>query len=585
MIENLNEENSIEKEKSRIELVQEKRLKMIREQVEKAKDPLNYETYNVLTLKKTNVFCARKKGVKHVLEHSQCQDYVLSEEINGCLVLAVADGLGSCSKSDIGSKLACEAVMETFKLASNKCKNENQLIKRVLSTTFRQKLVGIWKSNVLKELRIENLKTNYNERDEFNKYASTILFAILTKNWIVTGNLGDGQILIFNDDFGVKLRLHSPKTSTVVRCLANEKCVKEDFQINKYPRNAFNGVLISTDGIYESMDKSTHFYNYALQMKERFINSNPLAPYQAFCYQELGEEYKDFSEMRTQDDCTIALAIDKKVITSDYQMIYKNILDHAQFALLKRWNENCILFNCKDDENYFNILVSNNKKINQISSFKSAILLKPINTWHEGKYEFSKYMDDNLDSLEFLYHNGKLRINKNNFNESEIFIKTVYLKIIELKKELNTLDFELNSSAIFNILFDGKEIYVREDAFQKINKRKAFEIDDVDRCFENVLGLLKVGEFERLIFDIGYIDKGIKYPKFDSSSEEMLFQIINEEGSLKIKNISETTWKLENGDIVLPNCSLELKESFEFALIDKQDNVLEKCRYISKEEL
>ena len=76
---------------------------------------------------------------------------------------------------------------------------------------------------------------------EFSKYGSTIMFAVITEHWIVVGNLGDGQILVFNDFYGVKLRVHAPKESTKVRCLVNERCVREDFLTAKYPRDLFNG--------------------------------------------------------------------------------------------------------------------------------------------------------------------------------------------------------------------------------------------------------------------------------------------------------------------------------------------------------
>lgn len=100
------------------------------------------------------------------------------------------------------------------------------------------------------------------------------MYAVITQNWIVVGNLGDGQIMVFNDCYGVKLRVHAPKDSSRVRCLANERCAREDFSVAKYPRSCFNGVLLSSDGIYESLDKSNHYYDYCIQLKKDFLKGH-----------------------------------------------------------------------------------------------------------------------------------------------------------------------------------------------------------------------------------------------------------------------------------------------------------------------
>ena len=265
----------------------DRHLQVIEEQLENAKDPTTYETYDFAESeadKKLKLFTARRKGIKHVLEKTPCQDYCLATSVNGCTILADADGVSSCEHSDIGSKLACDAVVKTVAMASKLCPNEDTLIERLMSVLFREKLVSIWVKLVMEEVSKKNIQSSVERLKEFSKYGSTIMFAVITGNWIVVGNLGDGQILVFNDYYGIKLRVHTPKDSSRVRCLANECCAREDLQIAKYPRKLFNGVLLSTDGMYESFDKGTLFYDYAIQMKHRFFNRLSPEPYQAFCY-------------------------------------------------------------------------------------------------------------------------------------------------------------------------------------------------------------------------------------------------------------------------------------------------------------
>ena len=176
------------------------------------------------------------------------------------------------------------------------------------------------------------------------------MFAVITKNWIVVGNLGDGQALVFNDQYGVKLRLHLPKWDSRVRCLTNARCAREDFQIAKYPRALFNGVLLSTDGLYESFDKGNLFFDYGIQMKERFLGRTPCEPYQAFCYKEKGEPYKDISKMRTGDDCSISVALDEHEVSSGYDAMMASILRHAQAAVFNRWSLDGMSFYAKQDD-------------------------------------------------------------------------------------------------------------------------------------------------------------------------------------------------------------------------------------------
>ena len=216
------------------------------------------------------LFTDRKRGSMHVKANMPCQDYCMTAESAGCTILAAADGVSSCEHSDIGSHLACEAAIRTAEVTVKSCKDEEQLVKRLLSVTFREKLVSTWIAMVMEEMKKADLSSAAEQMAEFYKYGSTLMFAVIMENWYVVGNLGDGQILLFNDTFGVKLRVHPPKESSKVRCLVNERCAREDFQVAKFARKDFNGILLSTDGIYESMEPGTHFYQYAIQMKKRF---------------------------------------------------------------------------------------------------------------------------------------------------------------------------------------------------------------------------------------------------------------------------------------------------------------------------
>lgn len=575
----------------RLRKIREEHLKEIRDQVEEAKNPASYESYDGTVSQadgRIKLFIARRKGNSHVKSKTPCQDYCLATSVNGCTVLADADGVGSCEHADIGSQLACEAVVLAVKAATESCGGEDEIVRRLLTVSFRNRLVNIWKTSVLKTIGNAGGLLPGNWLKEFGKYGSTIMFAVMTENWIVVGNLGDGQVLVFNDHCGIKLRVHGPKYSSKVRCLLNERCAREDFLVAKYPRNSFNGVLLSTDGIYESFDQGNIFFSFCKQAKERFLARIPCEPYQAFCYQENGEPYKDFSRMRSEDDCSLAMAIDERKVESNYETVIASILQHAPDAVLKhwRWSQECMSFYLQNDVGAANVVVS--RKISAIAlpeKLKTAVLETPTETWREGDLLFSKYADDNLSTIELMRCDGMLRRDRHNPTESGQRILKVYLQLRNLQNELSELGLELNSSALFNIAFDGNLLHLRKEALKSISPgQPKMDLAGIADCFSHLLGILESGGRQSPLFDIGYLDKGCKHYRFADSPEE-LAQLVWKNKKTHLANISPYSWKCNDGHLLSSGESVELSKKMTFTLLGNQEEELESYNYIPKELL
>lgn len=574
---------------SKTEAKLKKHLQIINEQLEKAKDPATYETYNFTEStadKRIKLFTVRKKGTKHVLEKTPCQDYCLATSVNGCTILADADGVSSCEYSDVGSKLACDAVVKTVEIASKSCSDENTLVSRLLSVSFREKLVSMWIKLVMEEVNKTRSLSSSDQLKEFSKYGSTIMFAIITENWIVVGNLGDGQILVFNDYYGIKLRVHAPKESSKVRCLANERCAREDFQVEKYPRSLFNGVLLSTDGMYESLDKGNHFYNYAIQMKRRFFDRLSPEPYQAFCYKEVGEPYKDFSAMRTQDDCSVVLAVENSDLDIDYLKVKQSILNNSQACLLRRQSSDCMSFYAKYDDGYVDVVVTPLQSEFEKLILNTAEVEKAIKTWRDEKYSYAIYRVSQAYTLEFMQSSGMLRVDKYKTYESEQMILSIFVKMNELKKELSKNDLELNSSAMYNVSFDGARLYVKKEALSKSigQKNKAYT-ETMDKCFSHLLGVLECSGNRQPVFDIGYIDRGRKYYMLGDYSDNEFAQLVRDTRTIRIKNISMFKWLLDDGSFIHTGESLDLTSHISFCVLDDENNKIQEYIYTPKENL
>lgn len=391
--------------------------------------------------------------------------------------------------------------------------------------------------------------------------------------------------MVFNDCYGVKLRVHAPKDSSRVRCLANERCVREDFSVAKYPRSCFNGVLLSSDGMYESMDKGNHYYDYCIQLKNRFLERSPHEPYQAFCYKEEGEPYKDFSRMRTQDDCSIAMAIEQRDVVSDYETIMTSLLSHSQAAIFKRWSPECMSFFTKNDTTYSDVIVSRMGDDDALLNLNSAVLDAPDRTWNEGELCFNEYPDTAIPTLEFMRCSGMLRRDKSNPSESEQLILNVYLSIVRLRKELSELGLAFNASALFNVAFDGRQLHIRKEAVRRITSSTSNgNFDDVEMCFSHLLGIIESEDKKDPVFDIGYIDRGIKHYRIGHPSDELTqLQRINKK--LYMRNISSYSWKFDDETVLPPGESRELGKNMEFTLLDGEGEELETYKYVSKELL
>lgn len=589
-------DNEIEKEHSDEKKVsatptlsaEERRLLKIRNQTEEAKDPSTYETYEQQAVDEANIslFMARRRGSVHIRRKMPCQDYCLTKVVKGNIILADSDGISACIHSDVGSRLACEAVFKTVEAASASCDSEEQLINRLMSVSFREKLVQYWIAMVREEIYKSGKDPGCDFVQELSTYGSTIMFAVITKNWIVTGNLGDGQIIVFNDSYGIKLRDHAPKESSKVRSLVNPRCAREDFQVAKYPRRYFNSVMLSTDGIYESFERGNMYYQYALQAKQRFLSRNPAEPYQAFCFKEKNEPYKDFSQMRTQDDCSIVLAIDENSVETDYDLIIGSILSHSGAQLLRRWSEECLLFYVLGTGTLAEVLVTKSAADMTIKKFVFAELEEPVEVWMEKGYYFSWYeIGENTQTLESMHANGMLRPDWHNRSESEQRILKVYTLVRNLSLELDKAGYELNSSAIFNISFNGEKLFLKREAIRRKSRETASDLPmNLQRLFSHLLGVLQIANLRYPVFVTGYVVSGLKY-YYRMGTEGELAQIVWDQGENKLKNISKFSWKIDANNTVLPGEIVRLQNPLRFIIVDEENAEQFTCNYIPKEYL
>ena len=174
-------------------------------------------------------YFARKRGKSHFESGTVCQDYCLVENLgDDALVIAVADGHGgeNYPKSDIGARIACETVVSLVKnmLSFRQPATAGDTwVWAVLAKEFKTKYINLWKEAVLRDYcQACGNAPESAQGNVIRQYGTTILFAIVTKEYLALGQLGDGAILMFNNDGQCQLfKRHAVKTSSKTSSLAS----------------------------------------------------------------------------------------------------------------------------------------------------------------------------------------------------------------------------------------------------------------------------------------------------------------------------------------------------------------------------
>jgi hypothetical protein len=132
-----------------------------------------------------NIVRASVRGTGHIKNDIPCQDYNYYELLKGeTVIAAVADGLGSASKADEGAKLAVDTFLSVAKmvLGEEYPASEVEWVD-VMAHGFRQARVALERQSQNKGLKLK-------------EYATTLIAIILTEDWLVTGQIGDGGAVV-----------------------------------------------------------------------------------------------------------------------------------------------------------------------------------------------------------------------------------------------------------------------------------------------------------------------------------------------------------------------------------------------------
>lgn len=272
-------------------------------------------------------------GASHLRAGIPNQDALLhtrASSVGAPVILSVSDGHGSnkCFRSDRGSRiavhLAVELMSETLNDIYNGARDASDLAKFEAESRARlgTELVNRWRAVVEADFKREPFKESEMERMiakdgeraraavEANPhlvYGATLLVVALTDDFIISMQLGDGEIILVADN-GV---VTSPLPEDV-RLLANETtslCLAkaaEDFRFGVRPLGlpAPALVLLTTDGYYNSFSTTAGFHQVGADLIEMMRTDG---------FDSVNRSVKGWLAEATQagsgDDCTLAFIV------------------------------------------------------------------------------------------------------------------------------------------------------------------------------------------------------------------------------------------------------------------------------------
>ena len=189
-----------------------------------------------------NSIIYKKQGTKK----QTYQDRMNSKTFDdGISIVALADGLGSKSKSDIGAEIAVETAIETLHEVFANRNTDNP--DKSLAEDVKISLLD----NIRNQILLEAITADTNKVDinKLKEYSCTLLFTVMKDNKMFLGQMGDGYIVTKRKDGSLKL-VFSPKNDNTEYANGTEtifsssKCMR----LACGNREDFEYIFLSSDG-------------------------------------------------------------------------------------------------------------------------------------------------------------------------------------------------------------------------------------------------------------------------------------------------------------------------------------------------
>lgn len=188
-------------------------------------------------------------GKDHITDGKPCQDKVASYTKNGIYAIALADGAGSRSASEIGADIvtrsAVKFLVEEFDDLIISTENQATDDPATAFQTLRERLI-VHITEALNQYLISHSKVAYRD------LASTLLFVVFKDDQYIMGHIGDGLIASYQYRLGeVYTKMMSkPENGAAsnITFFFTESDVDKHFRLYKGSMNNILGFALMSDG-------------------------------------------------------------------------------------------------------------------------------------------------------------------------------------------------------------------------------------------------------------------------------------------------------------------------------------------------
>lgn len=276
-----------------------------------------------------NIFCQSVQGFSHIRKDIPCEDFGKKQETDFCQIFALGDGHGdtNCPRSKIGSQYICEITIQELERFASDLTVQNwvqklfskpdaeQLMNQLITSIFGKWICAVndeYEQNPLTEKEIIGA-AEYSEKYKQGHrlehiYGTTLIAGLLTKDYLLLLQQGDGRCVVFNHDGSVSQpipwddRCFANVTTSVCDVDAVASC---RYHVINLSENPIIACVAGSDGVEDSFNSMDKMYVYYRNLLE-FACNNDVETLE----QHLADDLPVVSENGSGDDITICGVID-----------------------------------------------------------------------------------------------------------------------------------------------------------------------------------------------------------------------------------------------------------------------------------
>lgn len=186
------------------------------------------------------IFHKSVRGVSHISNGTPCQDASVAFTVPGFgAIVAVADGLGSCSKSDVGSEIAISVVKSELEQMALAGDGDDALL-------IAEAFIKVAFAKALNEIRKRAEKDGAPE----SEYLTTLSVAFFNGRNVAWGHSGDGA-LIGVTSFGSAKKLTQEQNGDNASIVFPLQSGPSRWVFGHDAQEEYCSVLATTDGLLE----------------------------------------------------------------------------------------------------------------------------------------------------------------------------------------------------------------------------------------------------------------------------------------------------------------------------------------------